>query len=104
MVDGIGSLYLGKIKDVKFCREILEDLQKRKFKKRKEEEKLLKLIISEADVPFYFDLHRLREKQLPKIDEVIKGLRKEGFKASRTHFCLTGIKTDAGLKELKRII
>ncbi len=104
MIDGVGSLYLGKIKDSKFCKEVLKDLQKRKFKMRKEEEKLLKLIISEVDVPFYFDLHRLREKQLPKMDEVIKKLKSKGFKASRTHFCLTGIKTDANLKELKKIL
>ncbi|MFQ6020539.1 MAG: tRNA (guanine(10)-N(2))-dimethyltransferase [Candidatus Aenigmatarchaeota archaeon] len=101
MFDGIGPIYLGKIKDNKFCKEVLKDLQKRDFKLGKQEERLLKLIISEIDVPFYYDLHRMRKKQLPKIDEVIKKLKKKGFKASRTHFCLTGIKTNANIKFFK---
>jgi tRNA (guanine26-N2/guanine27-N2)-dimethyltransferase len=103
MVDGIGPIYLGKIKDKKFCKDVLKDLQKRDFKMRIQEEKLLNSIANEIGVPFYYDLHKLKKKQLPKIDNVIKKLKKKGFKASRTHFCPTGIKTNASLKELKKI-
>ena len=44
------------------------------------------------------------KKSVPKLGKVLKKLKEEGFKASRTHFNPVGIKTDAGIKEIKRVI
>jgi tRNA (guanine26-N2/guanine27-N2)-dimethyltransferase len=103
-----GLIYLGNINDKKFCKDVLNEIKKRNFRLGKEEEKLLRLLIEEADMPpFYYDLHSLARKikmEIPKTDFLIKELRRKGFKASRTHFCLTGIKTDADYKKFLKII
>ena len=48
--------------------------------------------------PFFYDLHVMSKKlkiDTPKFEVLIKKLKKRGFKTSRTHFCLTALKTDA---------
>jgi len=100
----IGPVFIGNILDKEFCKKVLTDIKKRNFKLKKEEEKLLKLLIGEAEMPaFYYDLHHLAKVlkiEPPKIEVLIKKLKKKGFKASRTHFCPTAIKTDAILREI----
>jgi len=104
----IGPVYLGNILDKKFCKKVLADIKKRNFRPRKEEEKLLKLLIEEAEMPaFYYDLHHLAKvfkKEPPRIEDLIKKLKTKDFKASRTHFYPTAIKTDASLKEILNLI
>ncbi len=104
----VGPVYLGKILDKKFCKEVLLDLKNRDFKLKKEEEKLLNFLVEESEMPpFYYDLHflaRILKVKIPKINFLIEKLKVKGFKASRTHFCLTAIKTDANFKTLKRIL
>ena len=104
----VGPVYLGSILDKKFCKKVLADLRKRDFNLEKQEEKLMKLLIEEADMPaFYYDLHYLAKKlktKIPRIDFLIKKLDKRGFKASRTHFCPTAIKTNADFKKISKMI
>jgi len=103
-----GLVYLGKINNKKFCEDVFTDIKKRDFKLKKDEERLLKLLIDEADMPpFYYDLHFLAKKlkiEVPKFEILIKKLKENGFKVSRTHFCLTAIKTDSGYKNLCNLI
>jgi len=77
-----GPLYLGKIIDKKFCIEVLTDLKSRGFNLEKEEEKLLKLLIEEAEMPaFYYDLHYLAKKlkaKIPRMEYLFKKLEKKG--------------------------
>jgi len=100
-----GPLYLGNICDKKFCKKTLVDIKKRSFRLKKEEEKLLKLLIEEADAPaFYYDLHHLAKvlkKEPPKMEVLFKKLK--DFKISRTHFCPTAIKTDANYSEVIKV-
>jgi tRNA (guanine26-N2/guanine27-N2)-dimethyltransferase len=100
----IGPIYLGKISDKNFCKKVLIDIKKRNFKLQKEEMKLLRLLIDEADTPaFYFDLHlisKILKKQPPRIENLIKELKSKGFKVSRTHFSPVAIKTNADIKSL----
>jgi tRNA (guanine26-N2/guanine27-N2)-dimethyltransferase len=100
----IGPIFIGNISDKKFCKKVLADIKKRNFRFKKEEEKLLRLLAEEAEMPaFYYDLHHLAKTlkiEPPKIDVLAKGLKSKGFKVSRTHFCPTAIKTDADYKEL----
>ena len=68
--------------------------------------KMMTIIKNEIDTPFYYDIHKLAKLykfDLKKIDSVIDDLREIGFKASRTHFSQTGIKTDADLSSLLKI-
>ena len=103
-----GLIYLGKINDKKFCRDVLGNIKKRDFKLRKDEEKLLKSIIEESEMPpFYYDLHSLAKKtkiEIPKTEALIKRIKEKGFRASRTHFCLTAVKTDADYKNFLKLI
>jgi tRNA (guanine26-N2/guanine27-N2)-dimethyltransferase len=92
----IGPLWTGKIQDREFCSKLLAHFA---FAHKKE----IVLCSQEIDAPFYYDVHRLAEfmkKSPPQIEKVIASLKAKGFEASRTHLCQTGIKTDAGIKEV----
>jgi tRNA (guanine26-N2/guanine27-N2)-dimethyltransferase len=106
--DLIGPVYLGSIMDKKFCKKVLADIRKRNFNLKKQEEKLLSLLVAESDMPpFYYDIHFLAKKfgfKIPKTEYLIKKVKSKGFKATRTHFCPTAIKTDAETKVLKKIL
>lgn len=93
-----GLIYLGKIVDKKFAKEVESECEKRGFLK---EEKFLKQVASEIDAPFYYDLHYLGKVQkikIPRIEDFLAKLRKEGCKASRTVFCPTAVRTDCKFK------
>jgi len=91
----LGPTFIGKIQDKKFLEKISE------------KDKILKYCYLEADLPeFYYDLHnfaKIRKKNVRKVEEVIKKITEKGFKASRTHFCSHGIKTNADFKTVKKI-
>jgi tRNA (guanine26-N2/guanine27-N2)-dimethyltransferase len=75
----------------------------------KETKKLLSIISEEktVDVCFFHDVHKLSEKKktgdTPRFEKLIALLKEKGFKATRTHFSLTGIKTDANEKEFENV-
>jgi tRNA (guanine26-N2/guanine27-N2)-dimethyltransferase len=100
-----GPVYLGKINDKAFCESVLEDIKKRDFGMKKEETKMLDMLIEEADMPaLFYDIHYLSKKlkrSTPNFEALSKNLRERGYKISRTHFCLTALKTDADYKTLK---
>lgn len=93
-----GPVYLGKINDKKFCKEVLKEAKS---------SKLLTQLVAEADLPaFYYDLHQLAKKwkkPIPKTEKLINKLKQIGFKSGKTHFCQTAIKTNAGIKEIKKL-
>lgn len=96
-----GPLWLGKIKDTKFCKAVLEESMCLEDKKL---EKLIEMIANEIEIPFYYDTHKIFKKL--KIDaipmeEIIRRLTNAGHKASRTHFSLTSLKTSANIEEIK---
>ena len=52
--------------------------------------------------PYHFDLHEASRRlkiSPPPVASVVEELRSMGFRASRTHFSPTGIKTDASYSE-----
>ena len=106
--ENCGLIYLEKILDKKFCKKVLADIRKRDFRLKKDEEKLLKMLLEEAEMPaFYYDLHVLAKKlktDIPRLEVLIKRLKDKGFKASRTHFCLTAVKTDADYKKFCKLV
>lgn len=98
--DVLGPLWTGKIQDRGFCRELLTKFG---FGNMKE----IVLCSQEIDSPFYYDLHQIARSlktSSPKIESVIEKLRENGFQASRTHLCGTGVKTDAGVSEILKLM
>lgn len=101
LLDNIGYVYMGKIKDNEFVKKVKYEIKKRGFDKS--ELKLMNMIIGEIDEPFYFDIGAMSIKQVPKVDDVIYELKKKGFDASRSSVCDTGIKTNASLEEFIKL-
>ncbi|RLB75210.1 MAG: tRNA (guanine(10)-N(2))-dimethyltransferase [Deltaproteobacteria bacterium] len=92
-----GPVWLGNIKSDELCKKIFKI----------ENEKTIKRILEEPHVPFYFDIPKICKKlksPVPKFDKIIAELKKRGYKASRTHFSLKGIKTDASIEELRLVL
>jgi tRNA (guanine26-N2/guanine27-N2)-dimethyltransferase len=95
----IGPIWTGQTHDNEFCRKMLTKFD---FPNAKE----ITLCSHEIDEPFYYDIHelaRLRKTSPPKIEKIIESLKSNGFKASRTHFANTGIKTDAELMAIGEV-
>ncbi|MBI2445996.1 tRNA (guanine(10)-N(2))-dimethyltransferase [Candidatus Micrarchaeota archaeon] len=67
---------------------------------------LLDLLAGEIGLPpYFFDVHSAgRGAASPKMDDVISRLKTKGFRAARTHYSPTAVKTDAGLTQLKAAI
>ena len=117
MFKDAGPLWLGKLWDSKLVNKmyskIIKDksilknsMNKRTNKKRinnnlnqnnyyNELIKLLKIIKDESKIDSvgFFDTHKM--KKIARKDDLIKKIKKKGFKAASTHFSGTGIRTDA---------
>ncbi len=70
--------------------------------------KFLDLWLEEANMPpFFYDINEIasitKTSTLP-ITGMLEKLKEHGFSASRTHFSPTGVKTDADIKEIKRLV
>lgn len=95
-----GKLWIGTLWDSKITDEMLKQVVSY------ETRKLLKTIQEEAkiDTVGFYDLHAIAKKYkwetVPKIEKVIEKIKKKGFKASRTHFSPTGIRTNIKISEL----
>ncbi len=100
-----GPLWLGPLHDpitVKRALNAWSDVYS------KESQKILHLALQELDVVGYYDIHALarehRLRRLPPIESILEALRERGFRASRTVFSPTGVKTDAGEEELVAVL
>jgi tRNA (guanine26-N2/guanine27-N2)-dimethyltransferase len=92
-----GPLWLGRIKDNTTVKKVIKESY---YLKSPPLEKLLNTILEEIDEPFYYDVHSIcKNKKIsaPPLDEIVESLQDGGYRVSRTHFCPTGIKTDAPL-------
>lgn len=97
-----GPMWLGEIKEVSTVEAALEKSPSI------EAEKLLDTIAREADIPFYYDIHRLASRlglpALPPMKKIVGDVEKRGYKATRTHIQPTALKTDLPIKEFSSII
>jgi len=102
-----GPLWLGRLMDQKFIREISRDLLRRNFRLGQQELVLLNQCAEEADgPPTFYDMHELARRagaSPPKIIGLIGKLRGRGHFASRTHFSGTGFRTNAPMDEIVKI-
>lgn len=101
-----GPLWLGKIHERESIRSALQRLGEGSEASisSSRARKLLETCAAEEDVPMYYDHHSICERlnvTPGRIDCVVEQLHEKGYKASRTHFCGLGIKTDAPLSEVE---
>jgi len=68
-------------------------------------EKLLFTIRGESKIPTFgfFELAEFKLGQVPRIHKVVEKLQEKGYKAARTHFSGTGIRTDANLSNFLKV-
>lgn len=103
-----GPLWLGSIQDKEFIQKMIDEAENKKINTEKEALKLLNKCLVEADAPVsFYDVHSICKSlkvSAPKFDLILDELEKNGFKAIRTHFNPIGIKSDAGIENIKKIL
>ncbi|MBU4534686.1 MAG: tRNA (guanine(26)-N(2))-dimethyltransferase [Euryarchaeota archaeon] len=103
-----GPMWLGKVQDYSFINSMLEMISEKSLNREKEVIKLLSLCKEEYDAPpGFYDLHVITKKlkiSSPPLMDVLNGLKNEGYSAHRTHYRPTGIKTDAPLDEIEKVV
>ena len=94
------EVYLGKLISGGFCSEVSKEALEREFyRERKHVEKMSQ----DIDIPYHCDLHYIAKKQgmqIKKIEEVLNLLEKAGYRAVRSVYSATAVKTDAPFSEL----
>ena len=118
-----GPMWLGELWDADFLAGALGDFNDRMadgakagaggagpaapFANGKRLARQLEAMKEEAGMPaFFFELDECARRFRigpPKLSRLLETLRREGFKAARTHFTPTGFRTDAPQTELERI-
>ncbi len=103
-----GPLWLGKISDASFIEKLMDTTESLKLNKKDEVLKLFNSLYEESDGPVtFYDIHKICKTlkiSSPKINDVIEEVRSRGYFISRTHFKLTGLRTDMPLNELRQVI
>jgi tRNA (guanine26-N2/guanine27-N2)-dimethyltransferase len=101
-LDYAGPLWIDNIFEESFCKNLYQ-----KGKENEELRKFLEIIKEESKFnSLWYDLHDLSKntnRNVPKTSDLIKKLRKKGFKASVTHFSGSGVRTNAKIKEIKNL-
>jgi tRNA (guanine26-N2/guanine27-N2)-dimethyltransferase len=103
-IDFAGPLWLGETSDAAFLKKI-ESLAE-----NEKEKSFASLLLEENNAafpPWFFDLHALASKlkvNSPNKLALIEKLRKKGFRAARTHYSGTAVKTNASYADLKKIL
>ena len=103
-----GPLWLGKLNDSDFICEMIKEAEVKKINTKKEALKLLNLCLAEAESPVtYYDIHKICKKlkiSAPKLDLIISKIKDSGFDVFKTHFNPIGIKTNASIKDIEKIL
>ena len=104
-----GPLWIGNIHRKEFLEQVGKFVERvYEIKDRDRIRSFVKVAISENDYPpYHFDISRASKRlkvSSPSVNSVIEKLKSIGFRATRTHFNPTGIKTNAPYNELLKII
>ncbi len=103
----IGPLWLGGINDRETLAALRERAETMPLGSKTRLTRLLEALLQELDTSSHYDYHVVAkaEKVSPAgIGTVLERLTALGYRASRTHYSGTGIKTDAPLPVLKSVI
>ncbi|RAP53101.1 MAG: tRNA (guanine(10)-N(2))-dimethyltransferase [Methanosphaera sp. rholeuAM270] len=103
-----GPLWLGHISDKEFIGNMIETTHELELNKRDDLLRLFNQCYDESEGPVtFYDIHKICKSlkiSSPKMNDVIDEIRSRGYFISRTHFKLTGMRTDMPLDELKDLI
>lgn len=103
-----GPLFLGKLYKKSFLQKMISEIKNLALGTKKKSTKLLKNCLSEADLPpTFYDVHKICKRlsiSAPKTSLILEKLREKGYIAVKTHFDSLGIKTNADVREMNRII
>lgn len=103
-----GPLWIGMLFDSSFCEKSLYTVEEKTLGTRNRLTRIIRLALDEANMPpTYYNLHMLCDRmnlKVPPLGEVMKMLKENGFKASRTHFSPISIRTTARAEEVKSIL
>ena len=103
-----GPMWLGDLWDEKLVKQMHKLISKTAV--AQETIKLMQIILDESKIKTlgFYNIHKLAKKyklkQVPKFDLIIQNLKKNKYKAARTHFSDKGIRTSAPLKTLIKIL
>ncbi|NIQ06193.1 MAG: hypothetical protein GWO20_10855 [Candidatus Korarchaeota archaeon] len=94
-----GPLWLDSIVDENFGTSMLSTLDDLPIRNQNSWKlrKAIRRSLKGKDIPFFYDVNRIAQRlslPLPKVNEVVEGIRTKGHNAYRTHFCSTGVKTN----------
>jgi tRNA (guanine26-N2/guanine27-N2)-dimethyltransferase len=108
-LDYAGPLWTGKIHDENFINKLKEYNAMSALNNRKKLARILEYCSQELTTPIsYYNIHEIckviNSNTIPKMETLIETIRKEGYRASRTHFDFTSIKTDMDIDSLKIIL
>lgn len=102
-----GPMWIGLLSDPSFCKEMMREAELCGMIDKRLQQ-LLRLIHDESTYgPTFFRVDGVADLlNLPSapLNQVLEGLREEGYSACRTHFHASGVKTDASISVLKRIL
>jgi len=103
-----GPLWLGETSDLIYCGNLLENAYKKDVQWEPRLINLITMIRDEIGYPPYFfqvdEISSRLKLSSQNLETLIIKLRKEGFKAVRTHFNPRGIKTDAPVTQLANVL
>ncbi|MBW2992219.1 hypothetical protein KY345_03305 [Candidatus Woesearchaeota archaeon] len=92
-----GPIWTGQLFDKRLANKIF------KLNKEKNNYKFLNIIKNELDIVGFYEIHsfcKTHKLKIPKTELLIKKIRKQKFKAAKTHFSDTGIKSNIKEKDL----
>lgn len=106
--DYAGPLWTGELHHKNFLGKMEKLNEKRKYTLKKEIGRKLELLKGEVGMPPYFySLHGFSKKvspgHIPRTEEILSKIKSGGYRAEKTHFSPTAIKTDAPYRELKAL-
>lgn len=104
-----GPLWLGELHESSSIKRMRELNEKRDYSEKEQIGHMLSLMGGEVGMPpYYYNIHKVCKLQrlgdLPKMESVVKMLRKKGYKVARTHFSPTSIKTDAPYRKILEVL
>ncbi|MFX1537438.1 MAG: hypothetical protein ACFFDI_24790 [Promethearchaeota archaeon] len=105
----VGPVYLGKIQNIDYLSPMLNDVHLEKMGTKNKLVKYLQLMIEETllDIPWSFDIPALAKKEktpVPPLAKIVKTLNEMGYKACKTHYSGSSLKTNADEAEICSVI